>query len=60
MCDHITTKAPPGPATGKGAVVIKQPHARDDVETELETTGEKVLSKIVIVNHSSIQDSLTH
>ena len=58
MCDHITTKTALHPATGKGAVVDKQPHARDDVETELETTGEEVLSKIVIVNHSSIQDSL--
>ena len=48
------------PATGKDAVVDKQPHTRDDIETELDPTGEEVLSKIVIVNHSSIQDSWTH
>ena len=60
MCGHITTKTPFGPATGKGAVVIKQPHARDDLGTKLETTGKKVLSKIVLVNNSSIQDSWTH
>ena len=60
MCGHITTKTPLGPETGKGAVVIKQPHARDDIGTKLETTGKEVLSKIVIVNNSSIQDSWTH
>ena len=60
MCGHITTKTPFGPATGKGAVVIKQPHARDDIGTKLETTGKEVLSKIVLVNNSSIQDSWTH
>ena len=42
------------PATGKDAVVYKQPHARDEIETELETTGMEVLSKNVIVTHSSI------
>ena len=60
MCDHITNKTPLGTATGKGAVIIKQPHARDDVGTKLETTGKEVRAKIVIVDNSSIQDAWTH
>ena len=44
----------------KGAAVDNKPHARDDVGTKLETTGKEVLSKIVIVNNSFIQDSWTH
>ena len=54
MCDHITTKTALHPATGKDALVYKQPHARDEVETELETTGMELKSKNVIVTYSSI------
>ena len=49
-----TTKTALHPATGKDAIVVKQPHARDEVETELETTGMELVSKNVIVTHSSI------
>ena len=60
MGSHLTTKTPHGPATGIDAAVISTPHARDEVETQLETTGKEVLFKIVIVNNSSIQDSWSH
>ena len=60
MGSHLPTKTPHGPATGIDAAVISTPQARDEVETQLETTGKEVLSKLVKVNNSSIQDSWTH
>ena len=54
MCDHITTKTALHPATGKDAVVYKQPHARDEVETELETPGMELKAKNAIVTKLSI------
>ena len=60
MGSHLTTKTPMALPQVKGAEVDNKPHARDDVETKLETTGKEVLSKIVILNNSSIQDSWTH
>ena len=61
MRDHITTNTALHPAQVKDTVVYKQPHAREQVETELEPTGMELVSenvkvyvKIAIVTHSSI------
>ena len=59
MCDLLTTETPHGPATGTDVVVISTPHARDEEGTKLEPTGKEVLCKIIKVNNSPIQDSLT-
>ena len=46
MCDHITTSTALHLAPGNDAVVYKQPHAREEVETELEPTGMELVSKM--------------
>ena len=47
MCDHITTNTALHPAPGKDTLVYKNPHAREEVETELELTGMELVSKKV-------------
>ena len=59
MCDHHTTETPHCPATGKDAVVIRTPHARDEVGTKLETTVKGVLYKIVKVRSHGFEATYT-
>ena len=52
FCDRSTTESPPGQVNGEAVLTLKKQRTKDDVKSEIKTTGETAFKDVLyeIVN----------